>query len=130
MKRKPSLEARQSAIAADEAAAEALKVKAEAAETAKAAAGEGGPSRESVLAELAGLKKEKEALGKELQGFKGNDPALLKQTEEAVVVAKAGADRWTDGTFSLKKGLVQTYGKTPAEADAMLGLGDKFDYVS
>jgi hypothetical protein len=65
-----------------------------------------------------------------LKAVADSDPEALAELHAKARLAKAAADRWTDGVWSLRDYLVSKCGKMPAECDAMIGISESFDYVA
>lgn len=79
-------------------------------------------------AELDALKARARELEALVKSQEDADPDVGRALLKRVKLAKAGADRWTDGCFSLKSHLVKKYNMEPKQALAMLKMSDDFDY--
>lgn len=121
-----SVAALQAEAAKEEAAALAAEARA-----ADLAAGQADPAaRAAAMAELEAARAEHAAIDLRLAAYAESDPDALAATLTKARIAKLAADRWTDAVFALKDHLVNKFGKSPAEVDAMMGIPDSFDYVS
>lgn len=114
-----------------EIAADKARIEAASAEAAELEA-DRGESEERIAAEarLAALAEEQAILEAKLKVHADNDPALVEKLADDVLVAKQGADRWTDNVFAMRQMCVTKFNTDAKQFDRMMGITDSFDYVA
>lgn len=123
---KTRVEALEAQVKADTASVASLRARLE-----ELAAGrDDGAERTAKLAQLVALKAEKDDLDRQLKAFADSDPEALKVLHAKAAVAKAACDRWTDNVWAVKAYMMDKFGKTPAEIDAMMEIPEEFDYIA
>jgi len=85
--------------------------------------------RKRKLEELETLKSRKVHLDSQLKEAKLNDPEETKKLQKAAMDAKAGADRWTDNTWSTMDWMRKKCGMSRQDAARQLNVSEDFDYV-
>lgn len=85
--------------------------------------------RESILQELAQKEKLCKELEKELERYRECDPEVLENIQKETVMAKEGANRWTDNVFTIKSWCVRKFGLEEKMIDKNFGIPEDFDYV-
>ena len=58
-----------------------------------------------------------------------NGPEVVKELNEYILEAKAGANRWTDNMYAIKSYLEKNHGISRRDAAEQLGMKENFDYV-
>ena len=85
--------------------------------------------RDTILKEL----KQKETLckeqEKELERYRECDPEVLENMQKETVMAKEGANRWTDNVFTIKSWCVRKFGLEEKMIDKNFGIPEDFDYM-
>lgn len=85
--------------------------------------------RDTILKELTQketLCKEQE---KELERYRECDPEVLENMQKETVMAKEGANRWTDNVFTIKSWCVRKFGLEEKMIDKNFGIPEDFDYM-
>ncbi|CAM9410827.1 unnamed protein product [Sphacelaria rigidula] len=70
-----------------------------------------------------------QALEREYDTLKENDPAELEKAASLTEVCKEGVNRWTDNTWQVKSWMVKTKGMSGSDVDRYLQIKGDFDYV-
>ena len=122
--------ARVDALEAAVAAAAAARAAAEARIAELTADAGAAAARAAALAELATLQARARELEAAVKAQAASDPDVARAALTKVKTAKAGADRWTDALLAIKGLLIKKYNVDAAQASAMLGMDDKFDYAA
>ncbi len=82
------------------------------------------------LEEVAALKVEVEALKAQALANADGDPTLEDAIMKTAVIAKEGADRWTDNLLNAKELLNGSGGRTRAEVDVLMDLPKGFGHLT
>ncbi|CAL1414225.1 unnamed protein product [Linum trigynum] len=88
--------------------------------------------REVALTELKGLQAKHNELKEELAKYADNDPAAFEAMKEAIDVAHAAANRWTDNIFTLRQWCSKNFPQAAEQLDNLfkeVGVTDEFDYL-
>ncbi|KAI4347034.1 hypothetical protein L6164_007883 [Bauhinia variegata] len=88
--------------------------------------------REEALADLKSMELKHSELKDELGKYADNDPAAFEAMKEAIQVAHAAANRWTDNIFILKQWCSNNFPQAKEQLENMykeVGITDDFDYV-
>ncbi|CAI0628486.1 unnamed protein product [Linum tenue] len=88
--------------------------------------------REVALTELKGLQAKHNELKEELAKYADNDPAAFEAMKEAIDVAHAAANRWTDNIFTLRQWCSKNFPQATEQLDNLfkeVGVTDEFDYL-
>lgn len=85
--------------------------------------------RETILQELAQQEKLCKELEKELERYRECDPEVLENMQKETLMAKEGANRWTDNVFTIKSWCVRKFGLEEKMIDKNFEIPEDFDYV-
>ncbi|OIW15738.1 hypothetical protein TanjilG_04273 [Lupinus angustifolius] len=88
--------------------------------------------REVALAELKAIELKHNELKNELEKYRDNDPAAFEAMKEAIEVAHASANRWTDNIFTLRQWCSNNFPEAKEQLENMykeIGITDDFDYL-
>ncbi|CAI0543699.1 unnamed protein product [Linum tenue] len=88
--------------------------------------------RDVALTELKGLQAKHNELKEELAKHADNDPAAFEAMKEAIDVAHAAANRWTDNIFTLRQWCSKNFPQATEQLDNLfkeVGVTDEFDYL-
>lgn len=88
--------------------------------------------REVALADLKTIELKHNELKDELAKYKDNDPAAFEAMKEAIEVAHASANRWTDNIFTLKQWCSNNFPQAKEQLENMykeIGITEDFDYL-
>jgi len=85
--------------------------------------------RDAILQELMQKEKLCKELEKELERYRECDPEVLENMQKETVMAKEGANRWTDNVFTIKSWCVRKFGLEEKMIDKNFGIPEDFDYV-
>lgn len=85
--------------------------------------------RETILQELAQQEKLCKELEKELERYRECDPEVLENMQKETLMAKEGANRWTDNVFTIKSWCVRKFGLEEKLIDKNFEIPEDFDYV-
>ncbi|KAG2712976.1 hypothetical protein I3843_04G143400 [Carya illinoinensis] len=88
--------------------------------------------REKALAELKAIEKKHNMLKDEMCQYADNDPAAFEAMKEAIEVAHAAANRWTDNIFTLRQWCSNNFPQAKEQLENMykeVGISDDFDYL-
>lgn len=88
--------------------------------------------REEALAELKTIEMKYNELKEEMEKYADNDPAAVQAMKEAIEVAHAAANRWTDNFFTLRQWCSNNFPQAKEQLENMYqeaGITDEFDYL-
>ncbi|KAE9587911.1 hypothetical protein Lal_00003188 [Lupinus albus] len=88
--------------------------------------------REMALADLKAIELKHNELKNELEKYRDNDPAAFEAMKEAIEVAHASANRWTDNIFTLRQWCSNNFPEAKEQLENMykeIGITDDFDYL-
>ncbi|KAK4483649.1 hypothetical protein RD792_010850 [Penstemon davidsonii] len=88
--------------------------------------------REEALAELKAIEHKYNELKAEMGQYADNDPATIEAMKEAIEVAHASANRWTDNIFTLRQWCSNNFPQAKEQLDHLyneVGITDDFDYL-
>lgn len=68
-------------------------------------------------------------LEQELERYKECDPEVLKNMQQETIMAKEGANRWTDNVFTIKTWCVRKFSLEEKMIDKTFGIPEDFDYM-
>ncbi|XP_057443508.1 meiotic nuclear division protein 1 homolog [Lotus japonicus] len=88
--------------------------------------------REVALADLKAIELKHKELKDELAKFRDNDPAAFEAMKDAIGVAHASANRWTDNIFTLKQWCTNNFPQAKEQLENLykeVGITDDFDYL-
>ncbi|KAJ7969502.1 Meiotic nuclear division protein 1-like [Quillaja saponaria] len=88
--------------------------------------------REEALAELKAIEQKYNMLKDEMGQYADNDPAAFEAMKEAIEVAHAAANRWTDNIFTLRQWCSNNFPEAKEQLENMykeVGIADDFDYL-
>ncbi|XP_019192045.1 PREDICTED: meiotic nuclear division protein 1 homolog isoform X2 [Ipomoea nil] len=88
--------------------------------------------REEALEELKATEQKHKELKEELAQYADNDPATVETMRNAVQVAHAAANRWTDNIFTLRQWCSNNFPQAKEQLNHLyseVGITDDFDYV-
>lgn len=88
--------------------------------------------REEALAELKTIEMKYNELKEEMEKYADNDPAAVQAMKEAIEVAHAAANRWTDNVFTLRQWCSNNFPQAKEQLENMYqeaGITDEFDYL-
>ncbi|XP_027357413.1 meiotic nuclear division protein 1 homolog [Abrus precatorius] len=88
--------------------------------------------REEALADLKAIELKHNELKDELAKYRDNDPAAFEAMKEAIEVAHASANRWTDNIFTLMQWCSNNFPEAKEQLETMykeVGITDDFDYL-
>ncbi|MED6218987.1 Meiotic nuclear division protein 1 [Stylosanthes scabra] len=88
--------------------------------------------REEALADLKAIELKHNELKDELAQYRDNDPAAFEAMKEAIEVAHASANRWTDNIFTLRQWCSNNFPQAKEQLENMyreVGITDDFDYL-
>ncbi|XP_027925024.1 meiotic nuclear division protein 1 homolog isoform X1 [Vigna unguiculata] len=88
--------------------------------------------RAEAVADLKAVEQQHNELKVELEKYRDNDPAAFEAMREAIVVAQASANRWTDNIFTLRHWCSNNFPEAKEQLENLykeVGLTDDFDYL-
>jgi len=85
--------------------------------------------RDAILQELMQKEKLCKEQEQELERYRECDPEVLENMQKETVMAKEGANRWTDNVFTIKSWCVRKFGLEEKMIDKNFGIPEDFDYV-
>ncbi|KAK4601783.1 hypothetical protein RGQ29_011061 [Quercus rubra] len=88
--------------------------------------------REKALAELKAIEQNYHALKDQMGQYTDNDPAAFDAKKEAIEIAHAAANRWTDNIFTLRQWCSNKFPEAKEQLENMykeVGITDDFDYL-
>ena len=85
--------------------------------------------RDAILKELAQKETSYTELEKELERYRECDPEVLENMKKETLMAKDGANRWTDNVFTIKSWCVKKFGLEEKMIDQNFGIPEDFDYL-
>ncbi|KAB1209268.1 hypothetical protein CJ030_MR6G007220 [Morella rubra] len=88
--------------------------------------------REEALAELKAIEQKHIVLKDEVGQYADNDPAAFEAMREAIEVAHAAANRWTDNIFTLRQWCSNNFPQAKEQLENLykeVGITDDFDYL-
>ncbi|KAK4280974.1 hypothetical protein QN277_012524 [Acacia crassicarpa] len=88
--------------------------------------------REEALADLKAIELKHNELKEELGKYADNDPAVVEAMKEAIEVAHATANRWTDNIFTLKQWCSNNFPQAKEQLENVyneIGITDDLDYL-
>ncbi|KAJ7333771.1 Meiotic nuclear division protein 1 [Desmophyllum pertusum] len=85
--------------------------------------------RAAILQELMQKKKLCKEQEEQLEKYRECDPEVLQNMQKETVMAKEGANRWTDNVFTIKSWCVRKFGLEDKMIDKNFGIPEEFDYV-
>ncbi|XP_063365325.1 meiotic nuclear division protein 1 homolog [Cydia amplana] len=85
--------------------------------------------RTDVLKSLEKMKKEEEALKKELQKYRDSDPEYIAQLKTEIEDLKTAANRWTENIYILKSYMKNTFQCENEVIDQMFNIPQELDYI-
>lgn len=85
--------------------------------------------RDAILQELMQKEKLCKEQEQELERYRECDPEVLENMQKETVMAKEGANRWTDNIFTIKSWCVRKFGLEEKMIDKNFGIPEDFDYV-
>ena len=85
--------------------------------------------RDVILQELTQKEKLCKEQEQELERYRECDPEVLENMQKETVMAKEGANRWTDNVFTIKSWCVRKFGLEEKMIDKNFGIPEDFDYV-
>ncbi|XP_062149204.1 meiotic nuclear division protein 1 homolog [Alnus glutinosa] len=88
--------------------------------------------RKEALFELKSIEQKHNVLKDEMVQFADNDPAAYEAMKEAIEVAYAAANRWTDNIFTVRQWCSNNFPEAKEQLENMykeVGITDDFDYL-
>ncbi|XP_059433187.1 meiotic nuclear division protein 1 homolog [Corylus avellana] len=88
--------------------------------------------REEALAELKAIEQKHNMLKDEMGQYADNDPAAYEAKKEAIEVAYAAANRWTENIFTLRQWCSNNFPQAKEQLENLykeVGITDDFDYL-
>ncbi|KAK7363970.1 hypothetical protein VNO80_12262 [Phaseolus coccineus] len=88
--------------------------------------------REKAVADLEAVEQNHNELQIEIAKYRDNDPAAFEAMREAIEVAHASANRWTDNIFTLRQWCSNNFPEAKEQLENLykeVGLTDDFDYL-
>ncbi|XP_063626234.1 meiotic nuclear division protein 1 homolog [Cydia splendana] len=85
--------------------------------------------RTAVLKSLEEMKKQEEALKKELQKYRDSDPEYIAQLKTEIEDLKTAANRWTENIYILKSYMKNTFQCENEVIDQMFNIPQDLDYI-
>lgn len=88
--------------------------------------------REEALQELKAIELKHNELKDEMGQYADNDPAAFEAMKNAIEVAHAAANRWTDNIFTLQQWCSNNFPQAKEELEQMykdVGIPEDFDYL-
>lgn len=88
--------------------------------------------REEAVADLKAIEQNHNELKDELAKYRDNDPAAFEAMKEAIAVAHASANRWTDNIFILRQWCSNNFPQAKEQLENLykeVGITDDFDYL-
>ncbi|XP_031381109.1 meiotic nuclear division protein 1 homolog isoform X1 [Punica granatum] len=88
--------------------------------------------REEALSELKAIEQKHNELKDEMEQYADNDPAAFEAKKEAIAVAHAAANRWTDNIFTLRQWCSNNFPEAKEQLEHMykeIGITEDFDYL-
>ncbi|OVA08504.1 Meiotic nuclear division protein 1 [Macleaya cordata] len=88
--------------------------------------------REEALGELKTIETKYNELKNEMGQYAANDPAALEAMKNAIGVAHAAANRWTDNIFTLRQWCSNNFPQAKEQLEHLyteIGITDDFDYL-
>ncbi|KAG8049517.1 hypothetical protein GUJ93_ZPchr0009g2433 [Zizania palustris] len=88
--------------------------------------------REVALEELKAVEEHHKKLKEELAAYVDSDPAALEAMNDAIGVAHAAANRWTDNIFTLQQWCSTTFPQAKEQLEHMyreVGITEDFEYL-
>ncbi|KAL9443695.1 hypothetical protein AB3S75_016964 [Citrus x aurantiifolia] len=88
--------------------------------------------REEALEELKAIELKHNELKDEMGQYADNDPAAFEAMKNAIEVAHAAANRWTDNIFTLQQWCSNNFPQAKEELEQMykdVGIPEDFDYL-
>ncbi|XP_071907716.1 meiotic nuclear division protein 1 homolog [Coffea arabica] len=88
--------------------------------------------REKALDELKAIEEKHNELKDEMGQYADNDPATFEAMKNAIEVAHAAANRWTDNIFTLRQWCSNNFPQAKEQLDHLfneVGVTDDFDYL-
>ncbi|WVZ13565.1 hypothetical protein V8G54_011131 [Vigna mungo] len=88
--------------------------------------------RAEAVADLKAVEQQHNELKVELEKYRDNDPAAFEAMREAIAVAQASANRWTDNIFTLRQWCSNNFPQAKEQLENLykeVGLTDDFDYL-
>lgn len=88
--------------------------------------------RVEAIADLKAIEQKHNELKDELAKYKDNDPAAFEAMKEAIAVAHASANRWTDNIFTLRQWCSNNFPQAKEQLENLykeVGITDDFDYL-
>ncbi|KAL3625401.1 Meiotic nuclear division protein 1 [Castilleja foliolosa] len=88
--------------------------------------------REDALVDLKAIEQKYNELKDEILQYSDNDPATFEAMKNAIEVAHAAANRWTDNIFTLRQWCSNNFPQAKEQLDhlyAEIGITDDFDYL-
>lgn len=93
---------------------------------------EDSDEREAALEELKAVEQHHKKLKGELAAYADSDPAALEAMNDAIEVAHAAANRWTDNIFTLQQWCSTTFPQAKEQLEHMyreVGITEDFEYL-
>lgn len=93
---------------------------------------EDSDEREAALEELKAVEQHHKKLKEELAAYADSDPAALEAMNDAIEVAHAAANRWTDNIFTLQQWCSTTFPQAKEQLEHMyreVGITEDFEYL-
>ncbi|XP_050218622.1 meiotic nuclear division protein 1 homolog isoform X2 [Mercurialis annua] len=88
--------------------------------------------REEALAELKAIQSKHTELKEEMGQYADNDPAAVEAMKQAIEVAHAAANRWTDNIFTLRQWCSNNFPQAKEQLESLyneMGITEDFDYL-
>ncbi|XP_031378276.1 meiotic nuclear division protein 1 homolog [Punica granatum] len=88
--------------------------------------------REEALSELKAIEQKHNELKDEMKQYADNDPAAFEAKKEAIAVAHAAANRWTDNIFTLRQWCSNNFPEAKEQLEHMykeIGITEDFEYL-
>ncbi|KAJ4708577.1 Meiotic nuclear division protein 1-like [Melia azedarach] len=88
--------------------------------------------REQAMEELKAIEQKHNELKDEMGQYADNDPAAFEAMKNAIEVAHAAANRWTDNIFTLRQWCSNNFPQAKEQLELMykeVGITDDFDYL-
>ncbi|XP_048133317.1 meiotic nuclear division protein 1 homolog [Rhodamnia argentea] len=88
--------------------------------------------REEALSNLKKVEKKHNELKDEMAEYADNDPAAFEAMKNAILVAHAAANRWTDNIFTLRQWCSNNFPEAKEQLEHMyqeVGITDDLDYL-
>ncbi|KAK4756933.1 hypothetical protein SAY87_007060 [Trapa incisa] len=88
--------------------------------------------REEALSQLKEIEQKYSELKDEMEQYADNDPTAFEAMKEAIAVAHAAANRWTDNIFTLRQWCSNNFPEAKEQLEHLykeIGITEDFDYL-